>query len=71
MKKEMGPVCMITFVLVVVGALNWGLVGFFEWNLVNVLVGDWPTVERVVYALVGLSGLYMLVKTCMSCKDCK
>ena len=46
--------------LVVIGALNWGLVGLLNVNLVNWLLGSWPTVERVVYILVGLGGVYKL-----------
>lgn len=46
--------------LVVVGALNWGLVGLLNLNLVNSLLGAWPTVEKLVYVLVGLSGLWLL-----------
>ncbi len=50
----------IAFILVVIGALNWGLVGFFNWNLVDAIFGIGSTVGRVVYALVGLSGLWVL-----------
>lgn len=46
--------------LLVVGALNWGLVGLLNVNLVNWLFGSWPMVERVVYVLVGLAGVYKL-----------
>lgn len=59
----------IAWVLVWVGALNWGLVGFFDFNLVDYLLGNWPMVERVVYALVGLSAVFMLF--CGSCKMCR
>lgn len=58
---------LVAMVLVVVGALNWGLVGAFEYNLVTELVGlvlngeTAVTVERVVYSLVGLAGVYQLV----------
>ena len=48
----------IAMILVVVGALNWGLIGFFDWNLVSVIFGDMSIVSRIVYALVGLSGVY-------------
>ena len=46
--------------LVVVGSLNWGLVGAVNTNVVNMLLGSVPTVERVVYVLVGLAGLWLL-----------
>lgn len=47
------------FVLVMVGALNWGLVGFFNWNLVEMLFG-FGTIARIIYALVGLSALWSI-----------
>lgn len=48
-------------VLVIVGALNWGLVGInAEWNLVEMLLGAWPVVVKVVYLLVGVSALVLL-----------
>jgi len=56
----MGTIGWIALVLVIVGALNWGLVGFFGWDLVAAIFGEMSTISRVVYALVGLSGLYML-----------
>lgn len=43
----------------VVGALNWGLMGVLEANLVNSLLGSVPLAEKIVYLLVGLSGLYL------------
>jgi uncharacterized protein len=50
----------IAFVLVIVGGLNWGLVGLFDVDLVNVIFGSIPVVQRIVYVLVGLSALYMI-----------
>ncbi len=52
----------IAYILVVVGGLNWGLVGFFSWDLVAAIFGDMSTLSRVIYALVGLSALWVLVK---------
>lgn len=49
----------VALVLVIVGGLNWGLVGFFKFDLVCALFGDMSGLSRVVYALVGLSALYM------------
>lgn len=59
---------MTTGVLVLIGALNWGLIGVFDLNLVNSLLGQWEVLERVVYILVGVSGLFLCVKKCMMCK---
>jgi uncharacterized protein len=50
----------ITTILVIVGALNWGLVGFFDFNLVNAIFGLGSLLSRLVYIVVGLSGLYMI-----------
>ncbi len=58
----------VAWLLVWVGALNWGLVGFFQFNLVNFLLGNWPMIERIVYAVVGLSAVFMLLKD--KCKGC-
>ncbi|MFA6082243.1 MAG: DUF378 domain-containing protein [Patescibacteria group bacterium] len=59
--KKMGTLDWVAFVLVIVGALNWGLVGLFKYDLVAKIFGDMSTVSRVVYDLVGLGALYLLV----------
>ena len=56
---------MIAWWLLIIGGLNWLLVGVGgfmggNWNLVYMLLGTWPVVEWLVYVLVGLSALYML-----------
>lgn len=50
----------IALILVAIGAINWGLIGFFEFDLVRVIFGDMTMVSRIVYALVGIAGLYSL-----------
>lgn len=55
----------ISLLLVIVGALNWGLVGVggflnANWNVVNLIFGGVPTLEFLIYLLVGLAGLYEL-----------
>ncbi|MDF2943560.1 MAG: putative rane protein [Herbinix sp.] len=50
----------IALILVVIGALNWGLIGFFSFDLVRAIFGDMTVISRIVYALVGVSGLYAL-----------
>lgn len=53
-------------VLVVIGGLNWGLIAINnEWNVVNMLLRQWPQVERAVYGIVGLAAVWMLVKMVM------
>ena len=50
----------IALILVVIGAINWGLIGFFSFDLVRAIFGDMTLIARIVYALVGVSGLYAL-----------
>lgn len=59
-----------TFTLMFVGALNWGLVGLFDLNLVSALLGAWPAVERAVYVLVGVSAVYVMATHKNDCKIC-
>ena len=48
----------VAMILVIVGGLNWGLVGALNYNLVESLLGTWPIVVKTVYVLVGLGALY-------------
>jgi uncharacterized protein len=61
---------MVAFGLLVVGGLNWGLIGLLDFNLVNMLFGSMPTVEKVVYILVGLSAVYIGATHMGDCKTC-
>jgi len=49
----------VTFILI--GALNWGLIGFFRFDLVAALFGIFTIPARVIYALVGLAGIYFII----------
>jgi uncharacterized membrane protein YuzA (DUF378 family) len=51
----------VTLVLLIVGGLNWGLVGLFNFDLVATLFGEMSALSRIVYVLVGLSALWQLV----------
>jgi uncharacterized membrane protein YuzA (DUF378 family) len=57
---KMGGASTAAMALVVLGAVNWGLIGAFDWDLVNTIFGSWPMIVRIVYILVGLSGLWVL-----------
>ena len=59
----------IALALVIIGAINWGLIGFFDFNLVSGIFGDATAFTRVIYALVGLSGLYMISLYGRACAD--
>ncbi len=66
---------MVTFILLIVGGLNWGLTGLGgflggNWNLVNMILGSWPALEWLVYVLVGLSAAYEVFTHKASCKMC-
>ena|SRR3989344_6645796 len=64
-------------ILLIVGGLNWGLVGvamlvdpLANWNVVNILLGSWPTVEAIVYILVGVAAVLKIFGCrCKKCKD--
>ncbi len=60
-KTNMRPIDVIAAVLLVVGGLNWGLVGFFNFDLVAALFGAGSIVARIVYSLVGLAAVYQVV----------
>jgi uncharacterized membrane protein YuzA (DUF378 family) len=51
----------ITYALIIIGALNWGLIGFFAYNLVAALFGEMTVVSRIIYALVGVAAIYQLL----------
>lgn len=64
-----------TWILIIVGALNWGLIGIggflgSNWNLVYMLLGSWPALEWLVYVLVGASAIYELVTHKKNCRMC-
>ena len=66
---------MVSWILIIVGALNWGLVGIGGFmgnslNLVNMLLGSMPMLENLVYVLVGLSAVYEVVTHKTNCKLC-
>lgn len=50
----------IAHLLIVIGAINWGLVGFFKFDLVQFIFGDMTLLSRIIFALVGIAGLYAI-----------
>lgn len=61
----------VTFLLLIVGGLNWLLVGAFDFDLVATIFGEMSAISRVVYVLVGLSAIFELAthkKSCLMCK---
>lgn len=48
----------IALVLIIIGAINWGLIGIFNFNLVAAIFGDMTVISRIIYGLVGVSGIW-------------
>ena len=53
---------LVAMMLLLIGGINWGLVGIFNYNLVTTLLGDGSTMTRAVYGIVGLCALYEAFK---------
>lgn len=54
------PVDLIALILVIVGGLNWGLIGLLDFNLVAAIFGEGSALSRIIYILVGLAALYTI-----------
>ena len=60
----------ITFLLVIIGGLNWLLVGLFNWDIGEIFGGQTNIISKIIYALVGLSAIYLLTTHKKDCKIC-
>lgn len=63
------------FFLVIIGALNWGLFGLgnymgSNWNVVNLLLNSYPTIENLIYLLIGVSAIMLMVGHKKNCRAC-
>jgi len=58
----------VVFILVVVGAVNWGLVGLFSFDLVGAIFGEMSALAKIVYVLVGIAGVYLIFNCKKMCK---
>ncbi len=56
--KKLSALDFIALILIIIGGLNWGLVGAFKFDLVAAIFGDMSIIARIVYILVGLSAIY-------------
>ncbi len=56
----MKTIDVIAAILLVIGGLNWGLIGLFNFNLVEFLFGQFPIIARTIYAIVGLAAIYQI-----------
>jgi uncharacterized membrane protein YuzA (DUF378 family) len=66
----MKTVHMVAYLLLFAGGLNWGLVGLFDYNLVEALLGAWPGLVMLVYVLVGVSTVFVAFTHKKDCKVC-
>jgi uncharacterized membrane protein YuzA (DUF378 family) len=57
----MRAINLLTLTLVIVGGLNWGLIGLFNFDLVAAIFGQMSALSRIVYVLVGLSALWQII----------
>ena len=57
-RKNMKVIDTIALILIIIGAINWGLIGLFNFNLVDTIFGTMSIISRIIYILVGISGLW-------------
>jgi uncharacterized membrane protein YuzA (DUF378 family) len=55
------PINIIAIILVIIGGINWGLIGFFDYNLVAEIFGAGDIISEIIYGLVGLAAVYLAV----------
>ena len=60
-----------SFILVIIGGLNWLLVGLFSWDIGVIFGGQDNIISRIVYVLVGLSAIYLVLTHKKDCKHCQ
>lgn len=60
MMNKLSTIDWIALVLVIIGGVNWGLVGFFNFDLVSAIFGNASMLSRIIYDLVGISGVYLI-----------
>ena len=51
----------VALILIIIGAINWGLIGFFRFDLIASLFGQLSAISRIIFAIVGIAGIYSLI----------
>ncbi len=62
---KLNPIEKVAYILLVIGGINWGLVGWLDYNLVDEIFGVGSTASRVIYAIVGVAALYVIYSMAM------
>ncbi len=62
--KSKGVLCMVAMILVLIGGINWGLVGLLNLDLVALIFGKLPLVQKIIYILIGISAVFLIFKQC-------
>ena len=60
MMNKLSIIDWVALVLVIIGGVNWGLIGFFNFDLVATIFGSASVLSRIIYDLVGISGIYLI-----------
>jgi uncharacterized membrane protein YuzA (DUF378 family) len=60
--KNKGIVCVVAMILLIIGGINWGLVGLLNLDLVALIFGKMPIVQKLIYILVGVAAVYTAFK---------
>jgi hypothetical protein len=63
MERSNNIIDTIALILVMIGGINWGLIGLLNFNLVAAIFGDGSTLTRIIYILVGIAALYTIIPT--------
>jgi uncharacterized protein len=59
-RSRITPLDWVSIILVAIGAINWGLVGLFQFDLVAAIFGQLTALTRIIYVLVAIAGVYLL-----------
>lgn len=58
---KMNALGWIAMILLVIGGLNWGLIGIFEWDLIAAIFGDMSVLSRIIYIIIAVAAVYMII----------
>ncbi len=65
--KHCSVLDIVALVLLLIGGLNWGFIGFFKWDVIASVFGEMSMFTRVIYGLVGLSAIWKIICWCRCC----